>query len=240
MRRPPPARKSRRPLQDLVLLLEPLHLPPQPGQLGGLGLLPRHGLGRAGREVLVAPAPELVGMDPEFLGDLLQGLAALRQPLDRLGLVLGREPAPLPLLHRSFPVLVDPTLRGCPPSRGRLTASTAWARSRRRCAKLARATCSASTALAPSAPGAAGRRWPARRRRSPGRCPRRRGRGSRPARGPKGRGSTTGPTWSWPSSRPPRTTTASPARGRGACWSGAPSLTASSPSSRPGARPGPK
>src|SRR5689334_7848557 len=59
-------------------------------------------------------------MDPEFLGDLLQGLAALRQPLDRLGLVLGREPAPLPLLHRSFPVLVDPTLRGCPPSRGRL------------------------------------------------------------------------------------------------------------------------
>src|SRR4051812_45344396 len=60
-------------------------------------------------------------MDPEFLGDLLQGLAALRQPLDRLGLVLGREPAPLPLLHRSFPVLVDPTLRGCPPSRGRLT-----------------------------------------------------------------------------------------------------------------------
>src|SRR3954452_19683096 len=121
MRRPPPARKSRRPLQDLVLLLEPLHLPPQPGQLGGLGLLPRHGLGRAGREVLVAPAPELVGMDPESLGDLLQGLAALRQPLDRLGLVLGREPAPLPLLHRSFPVLVDPTLRGCPPSRGRLT-----------------------------------------------------------------------------------------------------------------------
>src|SRR4051794_22412669 len=61
-------------------------------------------------------------MDPEFLGDLLQGLAALRQPLDRLGLVLGREPAPLPLLHRSFPVLVDPTLRGCPPSRGRLKA----------------------------------------------------------------------------------------------------------------------
>ena len=74
----------------------------------------------------------------------------------------------------------------------------------------------------------------------PRRCPHRRGRASRPARGPRGRGSTTGPTWSWPTSRPPSTTTASPARGRGACWSGAASPTASSPSSRPGARPGPR
>src|SRR3954465_4629096 len=130
MRRPPPARKkpppasgSRSPARAASPPAAagpargPPPPPPPPGQSGGPGLSPRDGLGRAGREVLVAPAPELVGMDPEFLGDLLQGLAALRQPLDRLGLVLGREPAPLPLLHRSFPVLVDPTLRGCPPSR---------------------------------------------------------------------------------------------------------------------------
>src|SRR4051794_35291777 len=83
-----PGEKSRGLLGDLVLLLEPLHLPAKPGQLGRLGLLPRQGLGRAGREVLVAPAPELVGVDPELLGDRLQGLAALRQPLDRLTLVL--------------------------------------------------------------------------------------------------------------------------------------------------------
>src|SRR3954451_9615038 len=118
MRRPPPWRKSRGLLEYLVLLLEPLHLPPQPRQLG---LLPRQGLGRAGREVLVAPAPELVGVDPELLGDRLQGLPALRQPLDRLALVLGGEPAPLPRPHPSFPVQVGPTLGRCPSSRGRLT-----------------------------------------------------------------------------------------------------------------------
>ena len=59
-------------------------------------------------------------MDPELVGDCLQGLATLPQPLHRLALVLRREPAPLPFLHRSFPVLADPTLRRCPPSRGRL------------------------------------------------------------------------------------------------------------------------
>src|SRR4051812_13440271 len=66
MRRSPPWRKSPRPLEDLVLLLEPLVLAPQPGQLGRLGLLPRQGLGGAGRQALVPPAPELVGVDPEL------------------------------------------------------------------------------------------------------------------------------------------------------------------------------
>ena len=74
-----PREKSRGPLEDLVLPPEPLHLPPQPRQLGRLGL-PRQGLGRAGREVLVPPAPELVGVDAELVGDRPQGLAALRQP----------------------------------------------------------------------------------------------------------------------------------------------------------------
>ena len=54
------------------------------------------------------------------------------------------------------------------------------------CGGPARATCSASTALTPSTPGATGRRWPARRRRSPRQCPRRRGRTSRPVTGTKG------------------------------------------------------
>ena len=53
-------------------------------------------------------------------------------------------------------------------------------------------------------------------RRSPRHCPRRRGRASRPAREPRARGSTTGPISSWPTSRLPSTTTASPACGRGA------------------------
>ena len=46
----------------------------------------RQSLGRAGREMLVPPAPELVGVDAELLGDRLKGLAALRQPPDRLAL----------------------------------------------------------------------------------------------------------------------------------------------------------
>jgi SRSO17 transposase len=68
----------------------------------------------------------------------------------------------------------------------------------------------------PSTPGATSRRWPARRRRSPRHCPRRRGRASRPARGPRACGSTTGPSLSWLTSRLPSTMTASPAYGRGA------------------------
>jgi SRSO17 transposase len=40
---------------------------------------------------------------------------------------------------------------------------------------------------------------------------------SRPARGPRARASTTGPTWSWPISTRPSATTRTPARGRGAC-----------------------
>jgi SRSO17 transposase len=76
--------------------------------------------------------------------------------------------------------------------------------------------CLASTALTPSTPGATSRWWPARRKRSPEHCPHRRGRVFRPARGPKGRGCATGPTWSWPTLRPPNTATTSPACGRGA------------------------
>src|SRR4051794_34661578 len=59
--------------------------------------------------------------------------------------------------------------------------------------------------------------WPARQKGSPKRCPHRRGRASRPAMAPRARGSTTGPTWSWPNSTLPNTTTASPACGRAAC-----------------------
>src|SRR3954466_7891441 len=82
-----------------------------------------HDLARAGagRQTLVAPRPELVGVDAELGRHLLQGLAALLEPLDRLGLVLGGEPPPLALLrHRPLPVLVEPTLRRCPSSQGRL------------------------------------------------------------------------------------------------------------------------
>ena len=60
-------------------------------------------------------------MDAELGRHLLQGLAALLEPLDRLGLVLGGEPPPLALLrHPPLPVLVEPTLRRCPSSQGRL------------------------------------------------------------------------------------------------------------------------
>src|SRR4051812_22502292 len=60
-------------------------------------------------------------MDAELGRHLLQGLAALLEPLDRLGLVLGGEPPPLALLrHRPLPMLVEPTLRRCPSSQGRL------------------------------------------------------------------------------------------------------------------------
>src|SRR5689334_13188943 len=119
---PPPGRSG--PLEDLVLLLQPLVLALQPGQLRCFGLLSGQGLGGAGRQTLVAPRPELVGVDAELGRHLLQGLAALLEPLDRLGLVLGGEPPPLALLrHRPLPVLVEPTLRRCPSSQGRLILS---------------------------------------------------------------------------------------------------------------------
>src|SRR4028119_1490418 len=54
---PPGGEKSRGPPQDLVLLLEPPVLAPQPGQLGGLRLLPGERLGRAGRPTPAPPAP---------------------------------------------------------------------------------------------------------------------------------------------------------------------------------------
>src|SRR3954447_2675022 len=135
-REPPVPVKRGRAYQELLAsnseCRRPLRLPREgrrQGQAGGerrphgAEAGRRHSAGRplpAVHEVLVAPAPELVGVDPERLGGRRQGLAALRQPLDRLALVLGGEPAPLPRLHPSFPVLVGPTLRRCPSSRGRL------------------------------------------------------------------------------------------------------------------------
>src|SRR5689334_12115202 len=138
---PPPGRSG--PLEDLVLLLQPLVLALQPGQLRCFGLLSGQGLGGAGRQTLVAPRPELVGVDAELGRHLLQGLAALLEPLDRLGLVLGGEPPPLALLrHRPLPVLAEPTLRRCPSSQGRLTARKSQrsvsARQVRECHKNAR------------------------------------------------------------------------------------------------------
>src|ERR671928_192090 len=88
------------------------------------------GLGGAGRQPLVAPAAALVRMKPELVGHLPQGLAALPEPLDRLGLVLGGEPAPLPLLHRPFPVLVGPPYGGVHPA-GEGSTTSAPARAHR-------------------------------------------------------------------------------------------------------------
>src|SRR3712207_6315495 len=89
-------------------------------QLGGLRLLAGQGLGRAGRQMLVAPAPELVGVDPELGRDLLQRLAALLEQLDRLGLELGGEPASCPG-HPSPPGWNRSTLATRPRRRGKLT-----------------------------------------------------------------------------------------------------------------------
>src|SRR5215203_3817626 len=97
--RPPgrlPGEKSRGAPEDLVLLLEALHLAPQPGQLGRLGPLPGERLGRAGRQTLVPPAPELVGVHPELLGDRLQRPAALPEQPHGFGLELRGEPASRP------------------------------------------------------------------------------------------------------------------------------------------------
>ena len=129
--------------------------------------------------------------------------------------------------------------RSLPPGRRGRTRG-ARARSRRRCAGPARATCSGSTPRGPSTPGSASRRSPAPPRRSRAASIPPPGGASRPARGRRARGSTTGPAWSRPTSTGPSTTTGAPARGRGACRSAAASPTASSPSSRPGARPGPR
>src|SRR5205085_5793134 len=86
--------------EDLDLLLEPLVLPLQPLQLGLLGLARGQRLRRARRQVLVAPRAQLAGAQPQLGRDLAQPLAAVQQPLDRLGLELGGEPPPLlPLSH---------------------------------------------------------------------------------------------------------------------------------------------
>src|ERR687885_735548 len=66
-------------------------------------------LRRAGRRVLVAPPAQLAGAQPQLGRDLAQPFAALEQPLDRLGLELGGEPPPGPLLRH-------PALLGCPGS----------------------------------------------------------------------------------------------------------------------------
>src|SRR5215212_2772774 len=106
---------------------------------------------------------------------------------------------------------------GCRSRGWRPTASTAWARWRRRCAGRARVTCSGSTPRSPSTPGAASRRRPARPRRSRAASIPPPGGASRPARGRRVRGCTAGPVWSWPISTPPSTTTTAPAHGRAAC-----------------------
>ena len=100
--------------------------------------------------------------------------------------------------------------RACRSPGWRPTASTAWARSRWRCAGPARAMCWASTPTTASTPGAASRRSPARPRRSRRPRPARPGSACRRAREPRGRGCTTGPISNWPISTPPNTTTAAP------------------------------
>jgi hypothetical protein len=61
-------------------------------------------LRRTGHQVLVAPQAQLPRAQPQLGHDLGQALAALKQPLDRLGLELGRKSSPGPLLRH--PVLL--------------------------------------------------------------------------------------------------------------------------------------
>src|SRR3954454_6797505 len=114
--RDPPGEKSRGLPEDLDLLLEPLHLAPQPLGLGLLGLAGGQRLRRAGRQVLVAPSAQLPGAPAELGRDLAQPLAAVQQTPDRLRLELGGEPPPLlplrhPTLLRCSGSLANPPLR---------------------------------------------------------------------------------------------------------------------------------
>src|SRR4051812_21802990 len=77
--RDPPGEKSRGLPEDLDLLLQPLVLAPQPGELGRLGLLPGQRLRRAGRQVLVAPPAQLPRADAELRRHLRERLAAPEQ-----------------------------------------------------------------------------------------------------------------------------------------------------------------
>src|SRR5205085_9899715 len=98
--------------QPLDLALEPL----------GLGLLRLAGsqrLRRAGRQVLVAPPAQLAGAQPQLGRDLAQPLAAVQQPLDRLGLELGGEPPPGPLLRHPALLRCSGSLANPPLIRGR-------------------------------------------------------------------------------------------------------------------------
>src|SRR5918998_3975247 len=80
------------------------------------------------RQLLVAPRAELPRVQPQLGRDLREPSATLEQPLDRLHLELGREPA-------SGPPLRHPILLGCwgslanPPLPGvRSRQSPAWVR----------------------------------------------------------------------------------------------------------------
>src|SRR5205085_6851561 len=109
--------------EDLDLLLEPLVLPLQPLQLGLLGLARGQRLRRARRQVLVAPRAQLAGAQPQLGRDLAQPLAAVQQPLDRLGLELGGEPPPLlPLSHPAL-LRCSGSLANPPLLRGQSTSS---------------------------------------------------------------------------------------------------------------------
>src|SRR4029450_8845922 len=83
------------------------------------GLLPGQGSGGPGRQMLIAPHPELVGVDAELGRDLLQRLAVLRQQLHRLALELPCEPTSR--LGQGAPSLNRSTLTTRPDRRGKLT-----------------------------------------------------------------------------------------------------------------------
>ena len=89
--------KSGGALQDLVLLLEPVVLPPQTGSSAASTFC----LASACRQNLVAPAPKLVGVNAHLLGNRLQRATARLVEFDRLRFVLRREMATLPLRHLS-------------------------------------------------------------------------------------------------------------------------------------------
>src|SRR4051794_20609065 len=117
--RDPPGEKSGGLLEDLDLLLEPLVLALEPLQLGLLGLALGQRLRRARRQVLVPPAAQLPGAQAQLGRDLAQPLAAVQQPLDRLGLELGREPPPGSLLHHPALLRCSGSLASPPLLRGR-------------------------------------------------------------------------------------------------------------------------
>jgi hypothetical protein len=65
-------REPREKGSDRVSTVTLHHGTPQSGQLSHFRFLPRQDLGGADRQLLVPPAPELVGVDAVLLGDRLQ------------------------------------------------------------------------------------------------------------------------------------------------------------------------